>query len=364
MYYDLDKALSYNALWNFLDSNRGLGKTFSALRFVCNAYKKRNEQFIYVRRTKAEIQRVKDTMFIALENQGIIKPFEFRCEGDCIIYNPEIHLDELEKFSQGRGETGSKISAKIPYRKPSLLKAKNDIICGYLVPLSLAKQYKSCYFSDVKTIIFEEYICEQGKYLKNEPEKLISLCETVFRHRDEGRVICLGNSISHSNPYFDFFDLRNHHKNEFTFYREPSILIGHTLGKEFIERKSDTKLAKSIKNTAYGAFVLGNSALKINDDYSFINKMKSTPKTPYFNLIIQKQKLAVFFASDKLFIKKGFNKDYITYSMDDILYEGAIKGRISKDRQLKQLAKFIRDGDVCFETMDVKRIMEPFIKKV
>ncbi|USP01373.1 hypothetical protein LBE40_00615 [Bartonella taylorii] len=88
------------------------------------------------------------------------------------------------------------------------------------------------------------------------------------------------------------------------------------------------------------------------------------PERPYFNLIIQNQKLAVFFASDKLFIKKGFNKDYITYSMDNTLYEGAIKGSISKDRKLKQLAKFIRYGDVCFETMDVKRVMQPFIKKV
>ncbi|WP_208434402.1 phage DNA encapsidation protein [Bartonella taylorii] len=364
LYYDLNKALSYNALWNFLDSNRGLGKTFSTLRFVCNAYKKRNEQFIYVRRTKEEIGRVKDEMFIALENQGIIKPFEFRCEGDCILYNPEIHLDELKKFCQGRGETEARISTKRPYRKPSIFKAKNDTLCGYLIPLSLVNQYKHCSFSNVKTIIFEEYICEQGKYLKNEPEKLVSLCESVFRHRDGGRIICLGNNVSQSNPYFDFFDLRNHHKNEFTFFREQSILIGHTLGKEFAEKKVQTKFAKSIKDTAYGSFVLDNNALNINDDYSFIDKMKSIPKRPYFNLIIQNQKLAVFFASDKLFIKKGFNKDYITYSMDNTLYEGAIKGSISKDRKLKQLAKFIRYGDVCFETMDVKRVMQPFIKKV
>ncbi|EJF76634.1 hypothetical protein MCO_01569 [Bartonella sp. DB5-6] len=364
MYYDLNKALSYNALWNFLDSNRGLGKTFSALRFVCNAYKKRNEQFIYVRRTQKEIQRVKDAMFIALEKQGIIKPCEFRCKGEHILYNSEIYLDELEKFSQGREETEAKISTKISYRLPPLFKAKNDMLCGYLISLSLANQYKHCSFPNVKTIIFDEYICEQGKYLKNEPEKLISLCETVFRLRDDVRVICLGNSVSHYNPYFDFFDLRNHHTNEFSFFRKKLILVGHTFGKEFVEKKVQTKFAKSIKETAYGSFVLDNNALKTNDDYSFIDKMKSIPKTPYFNLIIQSQKLAVFFASDKLFIKKGFNKDYITYSMDNILYEGAIKGSISKDHKLKQLAKFIRDGDVCFETMDVKRVMESFIKKV
>ncbi|WP_273756666.1 phage DNA encapsidation protein [Bartonella sp. MM73XJBT] len=328
MCYDLDKVLSYNALWSFLDGNKELGKTFSALRFVCNAYKKRDEQFIYVRRTQEEIQRVKDAMFIPLEDKGILKPSEFRCKGQHILYNSEIYLDEF----QGGGETGS----KIPYRQPPLFKAKNDMLCGYLIPLSSAIEYKQSPFPKVKTIIFDEYVCEQEKYLENEPEKLISLCETVFRHRDEGRIICLSNSVSRFNPYFDFFNLKNYHINEFRFFKKKSILIGHD----------------------------NVNAIGINDDYSFVNKMKSIPKRPYFNLIIQNQKLAVFLASDKLFIKKGFNKDYITYSMDDTLHEGAIKGSLSKDYELKQLAKFIRFGDICFETMDVKRAMEPFIKKV
>ncbi len=49
MYYDLNKALSYNALWNFLDGNGGLEKTLSALCFVCNAYKKEmNNSYTYV----------------------------------------------------------------------------------------------------------------------------------------------------------------------------------------------------------------------------------------------------------------------------------------------------------------------------
>ncbi|WP_455466254.1 phage DNA encapsidation protein [Bartonella sp. B39] len=56
---------------------------------------------------------------------------------------------------------------------------------------------------------------KRSKYLKNKPEKLISLCETIFRHRDDGCIICLGNSISQFNPYFDFFELKNHHKTDY-----------------------------------------------------------------------------------------------------------------------------------------------------
>ncbi|MGF7157403.1 hypothetical protein [Bartonella heixiaziensis] len=47
-----------------------------------------------------------------------------------------------------------------------------------------------------------------------------------------------------------------------------------------------------------------------------------------------------------------------------ILYENASKEKISRDYQLKQLAKFIKDGDICFEILTVKRVMEAFMKKV
>ncbi|UTO27930.1 phage DNA encapsidation protein [Bartonella harrusi] len=352
MFYDLSKALSYNALWNFLDSNRRLGKTFSTLKFVCNAYKKRNEEFIYVRRTKAEIGRIADGLFSSLKNEGILRPFEFRCKGDCIIYNPETHLNNLERVKWSKS-----------YKKTPVTKPKHDKICGYLIPLSLVHQYKQNAFPNVKTIIFEEYICENNRYLRDEPQKLVSLCETVFKNRNDGRVICLGSSNSRSNPYFDFFELYDHENNEFTHYSSRSILVGHTVGKEFLEKKLNTRFARSIRNINYSAPVLANTLLK--DDFTFVDKMKSVHKKPFINLIIDGRELAVFFANEKLFIKKGRIDGYITYSIDnDVLYENAIKGKISKDFHLKQLAKFIREGDVYFNTPDVKRAMEPFIKKV
>ncbi|WP_026501299.1 hypothetical protein [Bartonella vinsonii] len=83
--------------------------------------------------------------------------------------------------------------------------------------------------------------------------------------------------------------------------------------------------------------------------------MKSVHKNPFINLIIDGQELAIFFANEKLFIKNGRSNGYITYSIDnDVLYENAIKGKVSRDSHLKQLAKFIREGNVCFHTPAVK----------
>lgn len=359
MYFDINKPLSYNALWNFLDSNRGLGKTFGTLKFLCNSYKKRNEEFIYTRRTKEELLRVTNTMFYALENEDIIKPFEFRCEGDFIIYNNDIKNDELNKLLINRNETI--VNTKKPYRKPSSLKAENDKICGYLIPLSLANQYKSVPFPNVKNILFDEYITENNKYLKNEPEKLISLVETVFRNRDDGRIICLGNSISRFNPYFDFFELLDHENNETTFYKQKSILILHTIGKEFIQNKLKTRFANSIKHTSYGDFILSNVSIK--DNHSFINKLKSIPKKPYVNLIINNNNIIVMIAGNKLFFKKGKVNTQMTFNIDNDLYHNSIKSKINNSIHLANIAKFIRNGDIAFDSMEVKRIMEPFILK-
>ncbi|MBB5073196.1 hypothetical protein HNQ69_000300 [Bartonella callosciuri] len=89
-------------------------------------------------------------------------------------------------------------------------------------------------------------------------------------------MICLGNSISSSNPYFDFFDPKNHQSDEFTHYKSKSILIGHTVGKEFIQEKLTTRFAQSIKDTTYSSLIFSKNVIK--DDFAFINKMKSIRK--------------------------------------------------------------------------------------
>ena len=49
MYYDISHILTYNAYFNFLIGERGVGKTFSSKKFVINKFLKKGEQFIYLR---------------------------------------------------------------------------------------------------------------------------------------------------------------------------------------------------------------------------------------------------------------------------------------------------------------------------
>ena len=72
----------------------------------------------------------------------------------------------------------------------------DEKICGYGITLSTAQQFKSSNFPNVKYIIFDEFILEdgQGHYLKNEVDIFLGLIESIARLRDV-KVILLGNSI-------------------------------------------------------------------------------------------------------------------------------------------------------------------------
>ena len=58
-FYDYNRIKSYNALFNFILSPRGNGKTYGAKKFVIKRFLKYGEQFIYVRRYKTEFKKLK-----------------------------------------------------------------------------------------------------------------------------------------------------------------------------------------------------------------------------------------------------------------------------------------------------------------
>lgn len=74
--------------------------------------------------------------------------------------------------------------------------------------MSIANILKSSSYEKVDTIIFDEFLIDKGSYhyLQNEVTQLLDVIETVARLRDI-RVIFLGNAISITNPYFNYFNL-------------------------------------------------------------------------------------------------------------------------------------------------------------
>ena len=76
MYYDYDKISSYNATFNMIITNRGFGKTYGAKKRAINKFIKKGEQFIYVRRYKSELKKVKDKFFEKVKKEFECHKFE------------------------------------------------------------------------------------------------------------------------------------------------------------------------------------------------------------------------------------------------------------------------------------------------
>ena len=157
-WYSPERLLSHNAFLNFVMSPRGNGKSYSAKKRIIKNFLKDGSQAVYVRRTKVEIDEVKDTFWndISIEFPNL--------EFEVIGYIGYINNEEVVHF----------------------------------IPLSTSTNKKSASYPKVNFIVFDEYIITKttyNRYLKNEMILFFDLIESVFRRRENCRVLLMANAV-------------------------------------------------------------------------------------------------------------------------------------------------------------------------
>lgn len=232
-WYDFSHVLSYNALLYFIVGERGVGKSFSAKKYLINHYKKTKKKFVYLRRYKSELKECVPKFFDDLKSAGYFKDDEFKVEAN--------------KFYM------------------------NNHLIGYAIPLSTANILKSTSFADVDTIVYDEFIIDKGTYhyLANEVEQMLDIIETIGRLRDI-KVIFLGNAISITNPYFTYFNLSLPYNSDIATFKDGLIVLNYIKNEEYRKVKHESKFGKLIEGTKYGEYAIDNKFLR--DSKSFIGK--------------------------------------------------------------------------------------------
>ena len=179
-YYDYDKVLGFNATFNFLVTSRGLGKTYGGIVMAVKDFLKNGNEFIYLRRYKTEISSAAKHLFDAINLNKVFPGYNLLSEGNKFF---------IQKLSDD--ENGEK---------------SDKLLMGHAVALSTANILKSTNFAKVRTIIYDEFLLGPGvfHYLPNEVEAFLDFYETVARMRDV-RVFFLGNAITQSTPYFNYY---------------------------------------------------------------------------------------------------------------------------------------------------------------
>lgn len=164
-YYSLDKVISYNIPVNIIITERGYGKSFSVKDYVINRFIKYKEQFLYIRRYENELKSV-------FEHGSINSQKDF--------------FDDIKEKYQGH---------ELHAKKKKFF-CDNEVF-GYAKRMTEAQDLKSATFTNVTSIIIDEYPIEKGKryYLPNEGMILLGMFDSIIRNRSNVKIFILGNAV-------------------------------------------------------------------------------------------------------------------------------------------------------------------------
>ncbi len=322
MFWDITKSLSYNCLFNFIVGDRGVGKTFGCKKYVIDKYLKTGAQFVYVRRTKRELKGIR-TFFADISSNY---------ENNFQVVNDGFKIDKKQ--------------------------------AGYYLNLSTAQQQKSVAYPNVETIIFDEFIINDGyvHYLPSEVLSFLELYSTIARLRDV-KVYFLSNALTTSNPYFTYFNIELPYQKKIS--AKNDILIEIATNKEYVNTAKNTRFGKLVANTEYGEYAYGSKFLL--DNNNFIAKKPYTCKY-YFTLYYKEFSFGVWFNSSEasLYVSKDIDPNYKekysvtldSHNMETIFIDN------KSIPVINDLIKHFKNGKLYFDDIKIKNIFMQALKRI
>ncbi len=336
IYYNINTARSYNALFNFIVGERGNGKTYSAKKMCIKDSLKsvvennqHTTQFIWVRRFKEELKKIK------LFFEDISEEF------------PNID------FTVKGGKDGGMFYA-------------NDKLIGYYVPLSTSRYLKSVSLKYVDKIVFDEFLIGKGytSYIPDEINIFLDLYSTVARLRDV-KTYFIANAVDFYNPYFTYFNLRKP-KNKNGVYCKDDVLLQLTNTSSYRDVARKTRFAQMLEknNSSYLDYAFNNEFLLNNEN---LVKKPTGKMTISFNILHNGNYYGCWchYETGEYYIRDVYDKNAFhtfTFNKDElkenILYykNGSFK--------INNLKKKIRDGLLFFESQKIKGLLENEIIKI
>lgn len=227
IYYDANKTISRQRLFNFVIGARGCGKTYGFKKHVIRNFLRKGEQFVYLRRYDTELPAGKIRNFF--DDVAVEFP-----DHSFNVWNGIFRID--------------------------------DEVAGWYLPVSKAIMLKSIPFPNVSIIIYDEFIIESGvyQYLPNEVWSLLGCYSTISRDRDVP-IYFLSNAVTMANPYFLYFDIK--------FEKGQKLYLTKFISAEIIDNNkytdhvSKTKFGQLIAETEFGRYAVENKFVLDTDTF-------------------------------------------------------------------------------------------------
>lgn len=327
-WYDPNRTLTHNALYNLIIGNRSSGKSYGLKKRAIKTFLETGQQFVYLRRYKDELDKSKETYFddILLNNEFNGIKIEFN--NDCYFIN--------------------------------------ERLAGYAMALTKAKDYKSSAFPNVWLIIFEEFIIEENgytRYLKNEVEIFLGFYMSIDRYRGV-KVFFLGNNFTLFNPYTLYWNIDKPYKGNITKKKKGKILLEMVNDQNFIEERKQTDFGQLVEGTPFSEYAIENKS-RIDTD-TFVEK-KTGKATYLFTFKYEADLFGVWvdYSAGKMFVSNdvdSFFKNVYCITLDDHSPNTMLLKNINKSVYFKEFIDQYKQGNVYFESMKLKSIVYNVIK--
>lgn len=335
IFYNPERIISYNALLNIIIGERGVGKSYSFKTYAVKRFLNKGKQFAFIRRYDTDLE----------ESVGKTEDNKF--------------------FEQIRKEFPNSTFKITKSKKVRRLYIDNKI-CGYALPLSAADSLKSSTYENVDTIIYDEFQLKEGStqhYLKNEPEIILDLIETIGRLRDI-RVYCLGNAISSTCPLMIYFNITLPYNTDIKTFKEGTIAIEYIKNEKYREVKKASRFGKLIDGTRYGKYAIDNEFLM--DSKSFIKKKDGNARF-YFILYINGNTYGIWrdFKNQLIYVSKDIDPNCpIKFAIHEEDHnESTMLAKVRSNFWFKQIINHYRLARLCFENQAVKNIFMQELNK-
>lgn len=276
-YWNPNRYYSYKDLFTFLIlGGRGTGKTTGLAWKVGTNFNKRKEQFVLIRRYKAETKKARDffsKVWTDYEVEG--------GDGTYMLYTKDI-------------------------------KGKKELV-GYFLTLSKQADYKSgINFDKVTTIIYDEAIIRRKsskRYLSDEMTDFFELISSITRTRTNYKIFILGNNLDLFNPYFEYFSIPLFKSNYIS--KERGLYCEYIPTKEELKKlEAKTPLYRLTHDTKYGEYHYDNKLLRKSEG---VVEEKSKNAMLLCRFCINKNTLNIYLSNNRLYVEfreKEINDNY------------------------------------------------------
>lgn len=273
MYISYRKIDSYNLPIEAIIGARGIGKSFGAKRKCIKGFLYNDKKFIWLRDNDDAVDKLCD-------NDG------------------EKFFEDIRKYFQ-------KCDFKITSDRAIFI---NDKHAGYVMNISTFYNYKGNAYTDIKTIVFDEFIPEKGqKKMAYRMRRFLNTIETIGRLRKDYKIYLLANALDINDEFFSIVNIKingfgyyfNKNKGVVVWYAENNPVYNY--------EHSNSIVGKLIKGTVYEDNILNNKFSYDNDLYFD----KKPPKSLFYCVIhdSENNSVRIYMQNGLLYIDNDENKN-------------------------------------------------------